>query len=130
MKTRTLLLSAGLLCALTLPAFPADWPQWRGPDRNDVSRETGLLKAWPKAGPPLLWTYEEAGIGYSGPAVIGDRLYSMGADDEKEHVYALDIRSKPPKKLWSAEVGPLFKEGHGNGPCGTPTLDGALLYCI
>src|ERR1700687_4169159 len=54
MKTRTLLLFAGFLCALTLAA--ADWPQWRGPDRNDVSKETGLLKASPTGGPKPLWT--------------------------------------------------------------------------
>jgi outer membrane protein assembly factor BamB len=78
----------------------------------------------------LLWTYEDAGIGYSGPAIVGARLFTMGAEDQTEYVYALDIASKAPKKLWSVEVGPLFKEGHGNGPRGTPTLDGSLLYCI
>src|ERR1700687_25049 len=61
------------LC-LSSASRAADWPQWRGPDRNDISRETGLLKKWPKDGPPLLWTYKNAGNGYSGPAVVGDRL--------------------------------------------------------
>jgi hypothetical protein len=68
---RTLLLVMGCLCAWTLPVGAADWPQWRGSERTDISQETGLLKAWSKAGPPLLWTYEEAGIGYSGPAIVG-----------------------------------------------------------
>jgi len=54
----------------------------------------------------------------------------MGGDDQTEYIYALDIRGKAPRKLWSVEVGPLFKEGHGNGPRGTPTVDGSLLYCI
>src|SRR5438445_7050809 len=124
---RTLLMLIVGFCAAALPVAAADWPQWRGPERTDISNETGLLKTWPKAGPPLLWTYEEAGVGYSGPAIVGDRLYVMGGDDEKEHVYALDIRSKPPKKLWSADVGSLFKESRGNGPRGTPTVDGSLL---
>ncbi|HEV3078606.1 MAG TPA: PQQ-binding-like beta-propeller repeat protein [Gemmataceae bacterium] len=128
MKTRTLLLSAGLLCALTLPAFPADWPQWRGPDRNDVSKETGLLKSWPKAGPKLLWSYEEAGIGYSGPAIVGNHLYTMGARDETEFVYALDVKTG--KEVWSTETGPLLQNGYGSGPRGTPTLDGDKLYAL
>src|SRR5581483_7397398 len=61
-----------LLFSTTLMA--ADWPQWRGPDRSDVSSETGLLKSWPKSGPPLLWTNNKLGVGYSGPAVVGDKI--------------------------------------------------------
>ncbi|HEV3118742.1 MAG TPA: PQQ-binding-like beta-propeller repeat protein [Gemmataceae bacterium] len=126
MKTRTLLLVAGFLCALASPA--ADWPQWRGPDRNDVSKETGLLKSWPEGGPKLLWTNEDAGIGYSGPAIVGDRLYTMGARDDKEYVYALDTGTG--KQIWSTEIGPLLENGYGSGPRGTPTVDGAVLYAL
>src|SRR5438309_145552 len=85
MKTRLPLLAAAWLVAGTLAALAADWPQWRGPDRTDVSRETGLLTTWPKGGPPLLWKYGNAGIGFSGPAVVGDRLYTMGARGETEY---------------------------------------------
>ena len=53
------------LCAA--PASAADWPQWRGPQRDGISQETGLLKEWPKAGPKLLWTVDKAGSGYSTP---------------------------------------------------------------
>jgi outer membrane protein assembly factor BamB len=127
---RTLLILTVSLCAAALPAIASDWPQWRGPERTDISKETGLLKTWPKGGPPLRWTYEDAGVGYSGPAVVGERLYAMGGDDQTEYVYALDIQTTTPKKLWSSEVGPLFKEGHGNGPRGTPTVEGSLLFCI
>jgi outer membrane protein assembly factor BamB len=126
---RTLLVLPVFVCA-ALAAVAADWPQWRGPDRTDLSTETGLLKSWPISGPPLRWTYEEAGVGYSAPAVIGDRLYTMGGDEEKEYVYALDIGVSPPKKIWSTAVGPLFKEQRGDGPRGTPTIDGDLLYAI
>ena len=58
-------LLAPSVCALAALALlaGADWPQWRGPDRTDVSKETGLLKTWPKGGPKLLWTFEHAGIG-------------------------------------------------------------------
>lgn len=127
---RTLLFLLGSLCATALAAGAADWPQWRGSERTDISKETGLLKTWPKAGPPLLWTCEDAGIGYSGPAIVGERLYAMGANGQTECVYALDLRPQTPKKLWSTEVGTLFRDGHGNGPRGTPTVDASLLYCM
>src|SRR5438445_11713716 len=102
---RTLLILTVSFCAAVLPAAAAEWPQWRGPDRTDTSTETGRLKTWLKAGPPLRWSYEEAGVGYSGPAVVGDRLYAMGGDDQSDYVYALDIRNHPPRKLWSTAVG-------------------------
>src|SRR5438094_1804242 len=127
---RTLLILSVSLCAVSLSAAADDWPQWRGPERTDISNETGLLRKWPTSGPPLVWTYEQAGVGYSGPAIVGNRLYTMGGEDQKEYVYALDIGTKPPKKVWSAEVGPLFEEGHGNGPRGTPTVEGDVLYAI
>ena len=110
-----------------VPIQAADWPQWRGPDRNDVSTETGLLKTWPKEGPKLLWTFRDAGAGYSGPAVVGSTLYTMGADGKTEFVYALDTKTL--KKMWSAAVGPVFRDGHGNGPRATPTVDGDHVYC-
>jgi outer membrane protein assembly factor BamB len=130
MKTRTLLIFAAYLCALALPVGAADWPQWRGPNRDGISKETGLLRSWPQNGPPLVWTYEDAGVGYSGPAVVGDRLFTLGGDGETEYVYALDIQAEKPKKVWSTEVAPLFKQGRGDGPRGNPTVDGDLLYAI
>jgi len=62
----------------------ADWPQYRGPNRDDVSKETGLLKEWPKGGPTVLWTYDNAGVGYSPVSVVGDRVYITGGRDDKE----------------------------------------------
>jgi outer membrane protein assembly factor BamB len=137
MKTRLLpllVLLAGLSAAAgAFAPAPAgrggnDWPQWRGPNRDDVSRETGLLQDWPAGGPKLLWTYDDAGAGFSGPAVVGDVLYTMGAKDEKEWLYALDVRG--PKQLWAAEVGPLLVNGWGDGPRGTPTVDGEYVYAL
>ncbi len=91
-----------------------------------MSKETGLLKTWPDGGPKLLWTFRDAGAGYSGPAVVGATLYSMGADAKTEYLYALDTKTL--KKTWSAEVGPVFADGHGDGPRGTPTVDGDFVY--
>lgn len=127
MKTRMLppVLCAGL-AVLLLAA--ADWPQWRGPERNDVSKETGLLKTWPKAGPKLKWTCEETGIGYSGPAVVGDRLYVLGSDEKNEFLLALDVGSG--KKVWSSGVGAFFKNGYGSGPRSTPTVEGGQVVAL
>ena len=116
------------LAVLLQPAPAADWPQWRGPERTDRSAEKGLLQSWPKAGPRLLWTYPDAGTGYAGFAVVGNRLYSMGADASKENLYALDTDN--PKQLWSTPFGPRFENGWGDGPRGTPTVDGDSVYAI
>jgi outer membrane protein assembly factor BamB len=120
------------LTALTIlapaPADPHDWPQWRGPNRDDVSKETGLLKSWPDGGPKLLWTFADAGVGYSGFAVIGRRLYTMGADDKKEYVIALDIDKGT--EVWRKEVGDKLDNGWGDGPRSTPTVDGDVLFAL
>ena len=57
----------------------AEWPQWRGANRDDISQEQNLLQDWPEGGPPRVWMFENAGVGYAGPAIVADRLYTMGA---------------------------------------------------
>jgi outer membrane protein assembly factor BamB len=135
MGTKSRLLSVTLL-ALAAPGLRGDdWPQFRGPHRDGVSRETGLRKEWPKGGPPLLWTYAQAGVGYSGPAVVGDRLYTAGGRGGAEYVFALDLKAPggAVKEVWSARIGPLFT-WNGNswnaGPNATPTVDGELVYAL
>jgi outer membrane protein assembly factor BamB len=125
---------AGLLTLLTLSG--ADWPQFRGPRRDGVSTETGLLKTWPQDGPRLLWTYTGAGVGYAGPAIVGDRLYMSGGRADGEYVFALDLKNLvngAPKEVWATKIGPLF-QWKGNewnaGPNATPTVDGELLYAL
>ena len=74
--TKCLLLAAALAAAQAqLHADPNDWPQWRGPDRTAISKETGLLKTWPKGGPTLVWTFDKTGTGYTAPAVVGGVVY-------------------------------------------------------
>src|SRR3974390_492143 len=81
-----------------------DWPQWRGPDRNGVSAETGLLKEWPQGGPKMLWELKDIGSGYSTPAVVGDRLYLLSNEGlENEFVQALSMRDG--KRIWSSRLG-------------------------
>lgn len=116
----------GMIIASSAPAD--DWPQWQGPERNNVSKETGLLKSWPKDGPKLLWTFEKAGVGYSGPAVVGDRLYILGGRDDTSSVFAIDVKSG--KEIWACPIGKIFKNGWGSGPRCTPTVAGDLLYAL
>jgi outer membrane protein assembly factor BamB len=103
-----------------------DWPQWRGPKRDGVSVERGLLKSWPQAGPPLAWKAQGAGEGYSSFAAANGRLYTLGARGASEFVMAFDAASG--KKLWEVEHGRRFGNDRGDGPRGTPTVDGAQIY--
>lgn len=123
-----------LALLLASPALPAaDWPQFRGPQRDGVSRETGLMPEWPKGGPKLLWTHDGAGLGYSGPAVVGDRLYVAAGRKDQEYLVALDIKGETPKEVWAAKIGPLFtwKGNSWNiGPNATPTVDGDAVYAL
>ncbi len=132
MNTRSLSLTAGCLAALALAAPAADWPQWQGPDRNNVSKETGLLKSWPKDGPRLLWTYEKAGAGYAAPAVVGERIYILGQRGDVEHVLALDVKTA--KDVWASPLARYLSTGstehYGIGPRSTPTIDGDVLYAL
>jgi outer membrane protein assembly factor BamB len=109
-------------------AFGEDWPQWRGPDRTDVSKESGLLKDWPEAGPPLVWLFKNAGIGYSGFAVVGDTLYTMGSREDVECLLALNVKDGTEK--WSTKIGPRLENDWGDGPRDTPTVDGDFVYCL
>ena len=74
-KTHITLLTAGLLLST---ALADDWPQWQGPQRNAISKETGLLKEWPKDGPPLVWKITGLGGGDSAPSIAAGRIYGMG----------------------------------------------------
>ncbi len=114
--------------SLTAHAGTGDWPQWRGPDRTDVSRETGLLKSWPEGGPKRVWLFENAGLGYAGYAIVGGRLFTMGIRESSEHLIAVDAGTG--KELWSAKIGEVLKNEWGDGPRGTPAVDGDRIYSM
>lgn len=123
------LLIAGLAAA-TLAAtqsLAADWPGWRGPNRDGQSAETGLLQEWPAGGPAVLWRARGIGAGLSSVAVVGDRIYTMGDKDGAQQVFAL--KKADGKIAWSARVGVPWVDEYA-GPRGTPTVDGDLLYAI
>jgi outer membrane protein assembly factor BamB len=114
--------------AVASTAVVGDWPTFRGADRTDISKETGLLKQWPSSGPKKLWTYENAGFGYSGFAVAGGTLYTLGARDAVEYLIAVDANTG--KEKWASEVGPLLTNGWGDGPRATPTVDADRVYAM
>ena len=109
-----------------------DWPQWRGPERSGISKETGLLKEWPKEGPKLLWQVNDIGDGYSTPAVVGKRIYLMSNRGmENEFVQALSTQDG--KVIWTARVGNVGNPNQ-NPPYpkarSTPTVDGNLVFAL
>lgn len=121
-------LSALVAAFMFAPALADDWAQWRGPKRDGISQETGLLKSWPEAGPPRVWMFENCGKGYSGPAIVGDRLYILGTRDDREALIALN--AKTGDELWTAPIGEIYEESHGNGPRSTPTVDGDSVFAL
>ena len=105
-----------------------DWPQWRGPDRTDISQETGVLKQWPESGLKRVWLNKDVGLGYSGFSIVAGRLFTMGARGETEFLIALDANTG--KQLWCAEMGALLTNNWGDGPRGTPTVDAGRVYAL
>jgi len=109
-----------------------DWPSWRGPNRDDISTETGLLKAWPEGGPEKLWTSKDAGLGYSGCSIVSGVLYTMGADGtaEESNEFLIAMNAESGEVIWKTNVGQYLDNGWGGGPRSTPTISGDLLVAI
>lgn len=106
-----------------------DWAQWRGPHRDAICTETGLLKTWPKAGPPLLWSAravngkDNVGKGYASIAIAGGKIYTLGDRDGHGNVICLDEATG--KVLWVTPFAPTYGDG---GPRCTPTVDAGRVY--
>ena len=118
----------GLAVSLPEPATADDWPQWRGPQRDGVSTETGLADKWPSGGPPLLWRADGLGEGYGSVAVSDGTIYVQGTRSGRSVVFALDEADGGVR--WERELGPRLRDGRGNGPRGTPTVAGDSLYVL
>lgn len=126
----TPVLLAGLFA--TLGAWPAsvrsdDWPQWRGPRRDGVSQETGLLTTWPRQGPKELWR-APAGDGYSALAVAGGRAYTILQDGNDEAVVCWNADTG--KELWRFRYPCKYVNDFGSGPRSTPTVEGEFVYTV
>ena len=113
-----------------LPGAPgdaaADWPQFLGASRDNRSRETGLLDEWPADGPPVLWTAQKLGEGYSSVAIVKGVVYTLGTEGDLEYVIALNLDHG--EELWRTPIGHKLLDGTGNGPRGTPAVDGDRVY--
>jgi len=107
---------------------PGDWPQFRGPRRDNISDEKGLLKEWPAGGPKLAWKTTGLGEGYGSVAVVGDLVFTMGTIGDNEHLFALSRYGGD--KKWSIRTGQNRNDGMGGGPRSTPTVDGDRVYAL
>jgi outer membrane protein assembly factor BamB len=126
-----LAMTLGLLTGLSSLAAE-DWSQWRGPHRNGITGETGLLQEWPHGGPKLCWQLEDIGSGYAAPAVVGDRIYVL-ANEGSDNEYVQALSTHDGALLWRTQLGkvgnpdqqPKFPAARS-----TPTVDGALVYAL
>jgi outer membrane protein assembly factor BamB len=135
------MLLAVLLSACSLPVVADDWPQWLGPQRDGVWREKGIIKTFPKDGPAVRWR-TKIGAGYSGPAVVGDRVFvtdrvklqgadpdsafARGAVPSSERVLCLDEATG--KIVWEHSYPCVYTVSYPAGPRCTPTVhDGQVI---
>jgi outer membrane protein assembly factor BamB len=131
------ILSASLVAAFAFAALAAapqtikegDWPQWRGPNRDSVSTETGLLDKWPEDGPPLLWTAKNLGAGLSSVSLQGGHIYTMG--DRGEQQFVICLNAEGGDEIWSTPVGKKWVAHNDDpGPRCIPAADGDLVYAL
>lgn len=108
----------------TEAASGCSWPRFLGPRGDNISSDTGLLKEWPKSGPPLLWTAKGLGEGYSSVTLANGRIFTAGNRDDQTVVTALNMDGKI---LWQTPNGPAWT-GSYPGTRGTPTIDGDRVY--
>ena len=107
-------------------SFAADWAQFNGPNGDNKSSDTGLLKKWSEGGPKLLWTADFIGTGWSSVTISGDRIYTSGNVNDRSMVFCID---KDGNKIWAEENGPAHTEGRTYpGTRGTPAVDGNFVY--
>ena len=114
-----------------------DWPHWRGPNFDAKSTETGLLKEWPEGGPTQLWVNKNSGLGYSGFSIVGDQLFTIGMEDNRE--FGLCLNANTGKEIWRTPLNELpgggprdggYYRQWGDGPRSTPTVDGECVYVL
>jgi len=119
-----------VFCVLagSLAAAAADWPQWRGPERDGISQESGLLQKWPEGGPPLAWKATGLGEGFASVAVAGGGVITQGQAGGGQAVITFDEATG--RQLWKAPNGDAYLNRRGGGPRGTPTIDGDTAYVL
>jgi len=109
-------------------AASSSWPQLGGPNRDGISRETGLLKVWPPEGPKLRWTASGLGIGFSAPAIADGMLFIAGETGDDTFVYGFDLDGHQQWKSPNGACYPSKKRGGEEGARGTPAVSEGLVY--
>jgi outer membrane protein assembly factor BamB len=122
-----ILLSFAIPATAQLPYVPGEWPAWRGPNRDGQSKETGLLRSWPKEGPKLLWKISNLGEGYATPSIAQGKVFVVGTDKDKNEVL-FALNEKTGETLWSTPFGKMA--GGYPGPRSTATIDGGFAYVL
>jgi outer membrane protein assembly factor BamB len=112
---------AATVAVLAGPAPAADWPGFRGPNRDGLCTETGLLKEWPEGGPKQVWSAKNLGFGFGTPSVADGKIFGIGTRDGKDGVWAL--KESDGSELWFTPFADATKVlFQTNGPSGTPTF--------
>ena len=117
-----------VLALIATAASAQDWSQFRGPNRDGQSKESGLLQQWPEGGPRLAWQMSGIGGGYSSVSIQNGRLFTMGDIGADQFVIAVSLDKQ--NILWKTRIGAAWTEDRYAGPRGTPTADGELIYAI
>jgi outer membrane protein assembly factor BamB len=107
---------------------PVEWHQWRGPNRDGISPDTGLLKQWPTGGPPLAWKAAGIGDGFASVSLFGDRLYTTGDLGTTSFLFALNVSDG--KIAWQTPIGTIDKPYDHQGVRSTPATDGTLVFAL
>ncbi|MBN1361449.1 MAG: PQQ-binding-like beta-propeller repeat protein [Sedimentisphaerales bacterium] len=103
-----------------------DWPNYRGPNRDGISKETGWNTTWPAEGPKVLWK-ASIGIGFASMAVVDGRVYAMGNRNDQDTLYCFNAETGD--EIWKKSYAcPLYDKMHEGGPCSTPTVNGDAVY--
>lgn len=127
------LCAAMLVCMVGSVVVGADWPQWRGAERNGLSSETHLLQSWPAGGPKLLWSADGLGRGFSSVAVAKGTIYTTGVLDvptttndvkQEGFLFAFDLNGA---LKWKTDYGPEYTRTY-TGTRGTPSVDGKRVF--
>ena len=115
---------------ITAEQSTCEWPCFHGSDRTNKSTETGMIKAWPKDGPELLWTVSGLGEGYSSVSLGDGLIYTAGKANNQAYVFSFDLKGKP---VWEKPNGKTWATtmSHARSYTGsrsTPTYDNGILY--
>ncbi len=120
------------ISTVTYAVGNTSWPSYHGPQRDNLSTDTGLMQTWPQDGPELLWTATDIGHGYSSISVAEDRIFTAGMIKKQTYVTALDLSGK---QLWQRLNGRSWEASKQQtwavpyaGSRGTPTVDSNTVY--